>query len=85
MVTINTVEVKKNQLRWQCLRGMLEIDLLLNRYLSTCYSNAPEAERSLFEELLTENDQQLFLWLTGQEQMALKYSDLLTKMLKKSS
>ena len=40
------------ELRWQCRRGMRELDELLARYLQTFYEQATEAEKSAFRELL---------------------------------
>lgn len=80
MSTLEAIELKKRQLQWQCRRGMLEIDLLLKRYLSESYLESDETERALFESLLSENDQQLFLWLTGQEESCTKYTHLIGKL-----
>ena len=62
MCTIETVQERQKRLQWQCRRGMLEIDILLKRYLSTCYLQAGEEGQRVFEALLSENDQNLFLW-----------------------
>jgi antitoxin CptB len=56
---------KVKQLAWQCRRGMLEIDILVKRYLDHHYVSASDADRVCFEQFLTENDQNLFEWLTG--------------------
>ena len=80
MPTLETAEMKKKQLQWQCRRGMLEIDLILKRYLSESYLDASGTEQALFESLLTENDQQLFLWFTGREVASAKYFNLVEKL-----
>ncbi len=54
-----------NRLRWQCRRGMLELDLFLNRFLETAYSDLSDKEKKLFNQLLACTDQDLFEWLTG--------------------
>lgn len=82
MTTLDTILAKKKQLQWQCRRGMLEIDLILKRYLSESYLEADEAEQQLFEALLAENDQQLFLWFTGREEPTSKYEHLICKLRK---
>lgn len=56
---------KVKQLAWQCRRGMLEIDILVRRYLDHYYMSATETDRACFEQFLQENDQNLFEWLTG--------------------
>ena len=80
MPNLEAAELKKKQLQWQCRRGMLENDFILKRYLSESYIKAEEAEQVLFESLLTENDQQLFLWFTGREEASQKYCALIEKL-----
>ncbi len=80
MSKIETPLEKQKRLQWQCRRGMLEIDLLLKRYLSGGYVKADEDEQTAFESLLTENDQQLFLWLSGREVAPLHYKSLVEKL-----
>jgi antitoxin CptB len=47
------------KLRWQCRRGSLELDLLLNNYLETRYPVADEEEKSRFVEMLKLDDSEL--------------------------
>jgi antitoxin CptB len=54
------------RLRWQCRRGMLELDLLLNRFLDLRFVGLSIAERADFERLLGYQDQILQDWLIGQ-------------------
>lgn len=51
------------RLRWQCRRGMLELDFVLERYLDTRYLQADAAERRLFRQLLGAQDPELQMWL----------------------
>jgi antitoxin CptB len=53
------------RLRWQCRRGMLELDLLLNRFLDRGYDALDPAGRSAFIRLLGYEDQILQDWLIG--------------------
>lgn len=55
------------RLRWQCRRGMLELDLLLLPFVENQYSNLTLDEQQTFEELLTYTDQELYHWLIGHE------------------
>lgn len=52
-----------SRLRWQCRRGMRELDVLLLDYLETRYPEAGEAEKSAFRELLTLADPELNAYL----------------------
>lgn len=53
------------RLRWSCRRGMLELDLLLQRFLVEQYLHLSRAEQTLFKALLNCLDQDLFAWLLG--------------------
>lgn len=48
-----------SELRWQCRRGMLELDILLNTFLDTQYSQLSAKQRETFEVLLSYPDQTL--------------------------
>jgi antitoxin CptB len=54
------------RLRWQCRRGMLELDLLLGRFLDTGYAELTDDERADFVRLLGYQDQILHDWLMEQ-------------------
>ena len=56
------------QLRWSCRRGMLELDMMLGRFLAGHYLALSPAEQDLFKEFLTCMDQDLFNWLLGSRQ-----------------
>jgi len=54
------------RLRWACRRGMLELDVLLNKFLEGAYLQLTNTDQATFMALLECSDQDLFLWLTGQ-------------------
>ncbi len=60
----------RNRLRWRCRRGLLELDLLLGRFLDERYDELAERERRAFELALEVSDQTLLGWLSGTEQPA---------------
>ena len=51
------------RLRWQCRRGMLELDEILDRYVVHRYLQAPPDEQSAFRRLLDYQDPELQQWL----------------------
>ena len=54
------------KLKWQCRRGMKELDLLLENYLATDYLLADTAEKTRFAELLQlEDDELLTVLMNG--------------------
>lgn len=54
-----------SELRWQCRRGMLELDLLLNGFLDEKYNQLSINEKDQFKNLLDYPDQTLFDLLMG--------------------
>jgi antitoxin CptB len=55
-------ELEIRRLRWQCRRGMLELDHLLDRFLDLGYAQLSPARRLSFVRLLAEQDQRLSDW-----------------------
>ena len=55
------------KLRWQCRRGMKELDELLLGFLERHYAAASSHERQAFDELLALQDLTLWRYLSGQE------------------
>ncbi len=55
------------KLRWQCRRGMRELDVLLTRYLDTAYESATDAEKAAFAALLSLPDPELAGYLLQRE------------------
>lgn len=58
---------RKAKIKWQCRRGMLELDLLLNQFIEKNLDHLKEEQLSHFEQLLTTSDPQLYCWLMGNE------------------
>jgi len=52
-----------DRLRWQCRRGMLELDEILLRYLEQRFTAAPAEEQAQFRRLLDVEDPVLNEWL----------------------
>lgn len=55
-----------NRLRWQCRRGMLELDLLLETFLENDFPGLSDREKGDFPRLLALEDPQLHDWLMGE-------------------
>lgn len=53
-------------LRWQCRRGMLELDLLLIPFLDNHYANLEEKQQKTFLSLLEFPDAVLYEWFFNQ-------------------
>lgn len=52
-------------LRWQCRRGMKEVEVLLNPFLENRYAALADADRQLFRQLLAQPDIDLFDWFVN--------------------
>jgi antitoxin CptB len=55
------------KLRWACRRGMLELDVLLGNFLQEAFLTLNSADQDSFVQLLSNTDQDLFIWLTARE------------------
>lgn len=58
------------RLRWQCRRGMRELDVLLTRYLLDEYPATSQSQKDAFERLLTLSDPELVGYLLKGEPAA---------------
>jgi antitoxin CptB len=58
------------RLRWQCRRGMLELDVLLDRFLEVGYGQLSDGERAAFSRLLDCEDQLIHDWVMGKSEPA---------------
>lgn len=56
---------EKARLTWHCRRGMLELDLILQRFLNSGLEQLNESELKSFDLLLSCTDPELFSWLMG--------------------
>jgi antitoxin CptB len=61
-MTIPVTDEELRRLRWQCRRGMLELDHLLLGFLDRGYRDLDEAGRNEFHALLDHQDQDLSDW-----------------------
>lgn len=56
-------EKEWERLRWQCRRGMLELDVILKPFMDEDLPAQPEATQRTFVRFLEATDLQLFRWL----------------------
>lgn len=57
----------KAKLLWQCRRGMLELDLMLNQFVSKQLEHLTTQQIHAFEQLLTYSDPEIYVWLMGND------------------
>lgn len=56
-----------SRLRWQCRRGMRELDTLLTDFLELEYPTASDDEKTAFESVLALSDPELIGYLLQRE------------------
>ncbi|MBS0351086.1 MAG: succinate dehydrogenase assembly factor 2 [Proteobacteria bacterium] len=56
------------QVAWKCRRGMLELDIVLNRFFEQQYDQLPFDQQQGFIRLLDQPDPILAKWLFGIDQ-----------------
>jgi|JI102314DRNA_FD_contig_111_218320_length_1069_multi_3_in_0_out_0_1 antitoxin CptB len=69
-----------SRLRWQCRRGLLELDILLGNFLETHYLQLSEKEKILFNDLLQCSDQDLLYWFTNQAVPPAAFKNIITEI-----
>ena len=69
-----------DRIRWQCRRGLLELDLILGRFIEHELAGLPAAELQIFKELLGEADTRLFAWVMGQEEAPARYNTIIRRL-----
>ena len=62
-------EKELQKLRWQCRRGMLELDLALRVFMDQQFASLTSRERATFQRLLDTPDAQLQAWLLKNEEV----------------
>ena len=62
-----------DRIRWRCRRGLLELDLVLERFLQQRFDGLDAGDRRLFDELLDEPDNELLDLALGRAEPAPRY------------
>ena len=57
----------KARIKWHSRRGMLELDLILGRFVNQYLDTLTAVQLAEYEYLLTQNDPDLYTWLMGYE------------------
>lgn len=59
--------MQRNRLKWQCRRGMRELDVLLSGWLEEQYDTVDDDDKSAFRRLLSLPDPELARYLLAGE------------------
>ena len=60
----------EDRVRWHCRRGLLELDLVLSKFLNKHYATLSDQHRAVFKELLEYSDNDLWDLLSGRRHAA---------------
>jgi antitoxin CptB len=74
---MNTRDADMRRLRWQCRRGLLELDLLLQGFLESRYAHLREADKALFCRLLETPDPVMLAWVQDRDQSPSEYRNII--------
>ena len=58
------------RVRWRCRRGLLELDIVLGRFIEQRYPLLDDAQCIVFDELLDLPDTELWDLITGKKELA---------------
>ncbi len=68
------------RLRWRCRRGLLELDVWLERFTGTQLQKMNAAQCRQLEQLLQEADVDLLAWLQGQQPVPEAYEQMVSSV-----
>ena len=78
---MDELEIKRKRLRMRSMRrGIKEMDLILKNFAELRLNLMSEPELENFENLLCENDQDLYQWSTGQVNPKQEFVDLIQEI-----
>ncbi len=75
MPEIHEHRLKRLQMR-SMRRGIKEMDLILSAYAEARLPQMDDAGLTLYDQMLNENDHDLYLWVSGQAEAPAEYSAL---------
>lgn len=75
---------QRERLYWRCRRGLLELDIILQRFLDKYYAQLDEAQLKTFETLLSLPDNDLWDIISSKKETASENSKSVLKLLQQS-
>ena len=74
-------DVRLKRLRMRSMRrGIKEMDLILSKFAERALADLNAQDLDLYDDLLSENDQDLYAWVTRQTPADEKYKQLILKI-----
>ncbi len=76
-----TDEITLKRLRMRSSRrGMKEMDLILGSFSATELAQSDADDLALYEDMLSENDQDLYNWVSGRDPAPARYAGLIDRI-----
>jgi len=72
------------RVRWRCRRGLLELDIVLGRFIERRYASLDSEQRAAFDELLDMPDTQLWDAINGKGETTHAHQRLVLEWLKEA-
>ena len=80
---VETRETRLKRLKMRSMRrGIKEMDIILSRYAEAKLADMDDAALDLYDALLSENDQDLYQWVSEQNQGPARFLGLITDITK---
>ena len=76
--------VSLERVRWRCRRGLLELDIVLGRFIEHRYPVMDNGQRVVFDELLDLPDTELWDLITDKRELAHEHQRLVLEWLKEA-
>lgn len=77
-------ETGMQRLRWQCRRGLLELDLIFEAFLESGYEKLTSEQKEEFQTLLLSSDPDLQRWMMGKEEPEEQQTAELIKLIREA-
>ncbi|MEP0963131.1 MAG: succinate dehydrogenase assembly factor 2 [Roseobacter sp.] len=81
MAELHEHRIKRLKMR-SMRRGIKEMDLILQRFAEAHLESMSDADLTLYDEMLSENDHDLYQWVTGQTSAPETYGGLVDAIVK---
>ena len=80
-MTVEDLATRRKRLRMRSIRrGIREMDLILTAYSDDALSGMEPAELDLYEDLLGENDHDIYAWVAGRAAPPEVYAGLVAQL-----
>jgi len=74
-------ENRLKRLRMRSMRrGIKEMDIILMRFSDTRLGDLDEAALGVYEDLLSENDHDIYQWVSGQKEVPARFAPLVSEI-----